>query len=48
MLGTILFGVGVIAIVVYVFLGSAWIAGAAAALLVPAIIMLYQVGKSLR
>jgi hypothetical protein len=47
MLGTILFALGIIAAVLSVITGSVWVAGAAVAFLIPASIMLYQVGKSL-
>ncbi len=48
MLGTVLFALGIVAAVISVVTGSAWIAGAGAALLIPGAVMLYQVGKSLR
>ena len=47
MLGTVLFALGIIAAVISVIADSAWIAGAAAACLIPGAVMLYQVGKSL-
>jgi len=47
MQGTLLFALGIIAAVLSLIVGSAWIAGAATALLIPAVIILYQVGKSL-
>jgi hypothetical protein len=47
MLGTALFGLGIIIVVLSVIASSVWMAVAAAALLVPGVLMLYQVGKSL-
>ena len=47
MQGTLLFALGIIAAVLSLIVGSAWIAGAATAFLIPAVIILYQVGKSL-
>jgi hypothetical protein len=47
MLGTVLFALGIIAAVISVIADSAWIAGAAAACLIPGAVMLYQVGRSL-
>ena len=47
MLGTALFGLGIIIAVLSVIASSVWMAVAAAALLVPGVLMLYQVGKSL-
>jgi hypothetical protein len=48
MQGTLLFALGLIAAVLSLILGSAWVAGAAVALLIPAVILLYRVGRSLR
>jgi hypothetical protein len=48
MLATLLFALGIIAAVLAVILGSVWIAGLAAVLLIPAMIALYQVGRALR
>ncbi len=48
MVGTALFAIGIIAIVASVITSSTWMAVAAAVLLVPAAVMLYQVGRSLR
>ena len=47
MLGTALFGLGIIIVVLSVIASSVWMAVAAAALLVPGVLMLYQVGKTL-
>ena len=47
MLGTALFAIGIIVAVLSVIASSVWMAGAAVALLVPGVLMLYQVGKSL-
>jgi hypothetical protein len=47
MQGTLLFALGIIAAVLSLIVGSAWIAAAATAFLIPAVIILYQVGKSL-
>jgi Fe2+ transport system protein B len=47
MLGTVLFALGIIGIVLSVITASVWTGVAAVALLLPGIIMLYQVGKSL-
>ncbi len=48
MVGTVLFAIGIIGIVASLITRSTGIAAAAAALLVPAAVMLYQVGRSLR
>ena len=47
MYGTVLFVLGIIALIASVATRSVWLGGAAAALLVPGGVMLYQVGKSL-
>jgi hypothetical protein len=47
MLATLSFALGIIAAVLAVILGSVWIAGLAAVLLIPAMIALYQVGKAI-
>jgi hypothetical protein len=47
MLGTTLFALGIVGAVLFVITGSVWVAVAAAVVLVPAVVMLYQVGKSL-
>ena len=47
MIGVVLFALGIIAAVLSVIMSSAWIAGAAVALWIPAVIFLCQVGKSL-
>lgn len=47
MLGTVLFVLGIMASIASLVTGSIWLMGAAMALLVPAAVMLYQVGKSL-
>lgn len=46
MLGTILFALGIVLLVSSVITGSVWIGVAAAACLIPGVLMLYQVGKS--
>jgi hypothetical protein len=48
MVGTVLFALGVIALVAAVITRSVWIAGAGAGVLAVAGVMLYQVGRSLR
>jgi len=48
MLGTALFGLGIVGAVAFVITGSIWVGAAAVVLLVPAVVMLSQVGKSLR
>ena len=47
MLGTVLFALGIMAVIASVTTGSVWLVGAAAILLVPGVMLLYQVGKSL-
>lgn len=46
MLGTILFTLGIVLLVSSVITGSVWIGVAAAACLIPGVVMLSQVGKS--
>jgi hypothetical protein len=45
--GTLLFSLGILAVVAYVATGSVWLIGAAVIFLVPGVVMLYRVGKSL-
>ena len=47
MQGTILLALGIIAAIAFAVTGSFWLIGAAVAFLVPGVVMLYQVGKSL-
>jgi hypothetical protein len=47
MYGTVLLLLGVCAAVAAAVTGSAWLVGVAVVLLVPAIMMLYRVGKAL-
>ena len=47
MLGTVLFALGIIATIAFVATGSVWLVGGAVVLLVPGVVMLYQVGRSL-
>ena len=47
MQGTGLFALGVIAAIAYVATGSVWLAGAAVVFIVPGVVMLSRVGKSL-
>ena len=47
MLGTVLFALGILGALLFVITGSVWMGAAAVALLVPGIVMLYQVGKTL-
>ena len=47
MLGTVLFTLGIIGVLLFAITGSVWMGAAAAVLLVPGIVMLYQVGKAL-
>ena len=47
MYGTVLFALGIMAAIAYVVTGSAWLIGAAGALLLLGLVLLYQVGKSL-
>ena len=48
MFGTVLFALGVMAVIASVITGSVWLGAAAVVILVPGAVMLYQVGKSLR
>ena len=48
MQGTVLFALGIIAAIAAAATGSVWLVGAAVVLLVPGMVMLYQVGRSLR
>jgi general stress protein CsbA len=47
MLGTVLFALGIMAAITFVVTDSVWLVGAAVVFLVPGVVMLYQVGKSL-
>ena len=47
MLGAVLFALGIVAVIASVATGSVWLVGAAVILLVPGLMLLYQVGKSL-
>jgi hypothetical protein len=47
MLGTVLLALGIIGTLLFVITGAVWMGAAAVALLVPGIVMLYQVGKTL-
>ena len=47
MLGTALFAFGIIAGVAFLVTGSLWLVGAAALCCVLAVVLLYQVGRSL-
>ena len=47
MLGTVLFVLGIAALIASIVIGSVWVAGAGVVLFVPGAVMLYQVGKSL-
>jgi len=47
MLGTVLFALGIVGIVIFFFTRSNWVAVAAVACLLPGAVMLYQVGRSL-
>jgi hypothetical protein len=47
MQGTVLLALGVIALIASVATRSVWFGGAALVFLVPGLVMLYQVGKSL-
>ena len=48
MLGTALLALGIVGALACVITGTVWVGAAAAVLLVPAVHMLCQVGKSLR
>ena len=48
MQGTVLFILGIAAVIWFVVNGSVWLVGLAAVLLVPGLAMLGRVGKSLR
>ena len=47
MRGTVLFALGIMAAIALVATGSVWLVGAAVVFLVPGVVMLYHVGKSL-
>ena len=47
MYGTALFALGIVALIAAVVNRSTWLGAAAAVMLVPGMVMLYQVGKSL-
>lgn len=47
MQGTALFALGILAAILAVVLGSAWLAGFAALCLIPAVLILHRVGQSL-
>jgi hypothetical protein len=47
MYGTLLFALGILAVIVFVANGAVWLVGAAMFFLVPGVVMLYQVGRSL-
>jgi len=47
MQGTLLLALGILAVIAFAVTGSIWAAVAAAVLLVTAVLLLYQVGKSL-
>jgi hypothetical protein len=47
MQGTLLFALGIIGAISFAVTGSIWVAGASVVLLVTAVFLLYQVGKSL-
>jgi hypothetical protein len=47
MQGIALLALGIMAAIVFAVTGSLWLIGAAVAFLVPGVVMLYQVGKSL-
>ena len=47
MIGTVLFALGIVALIASVVTGSVWLGGAAVVILVPGALMLYEVGKSL-
>jgi len=43
----VLFALGIMAAIAFVATGSVWLVGAAVVFLLPGVVMLYQVGKSL-
>ena len=45
--GTLLFALGILAVIASVATGSVWLVGAAVVFLAPGVVMLYRVGKSL-
>jgi hypothetical protein len=47
MIGTVLFALGIVALIASVVTGSLWLGVAVLVILVPGAVMLYQVGKSL-
>ena len=47
MQGTLLLALGILAVIAFAVTGSIWAVGAAVVLLVTAVLLLYQVGKSL-
>ena len=47
MVGTLLLALGIIAAIAFAVTSSFWLIGAAVIFLVPGVVMLYQVGKSL-
>ena len=47
MYGTALFALGIMAAIASVLIGSVWLVGAAVAFLLPGLVLLYQVGRSL-
>ena len=47
MCGTVLFVLGIVALIAAVVTGSVWLGAVAVVILVPGAVMLYQVGKSL-
>ena len=48
MQGTALFALGIIAAIAALVTGSVWLAGVAVVLVIPGVVMLLQVGRSLR
>lgn len=47
MLGTVIFALGIVAVIASVAAGSVWLAGAAVIVSAAGVVLLYQVGKSL-
>jgi hypothetical protein len=47
MIGTVLFALGIVALIASVVTGSLWLGGVAVVTVVPGAVMLYEVGKSL-